>query len=166
MTVMKQVIILIGLKGSGKTYIGTLVQEKLGIKFFRVENVWLTVKSERLSDKYMKEGFNLVESEIDNLLLHSDRIIIESTGTTEYFKSFLQKLKSKYDVKLVKIETSRDICYKRLKSRDASIHIPVSDDLLEKINQEAIKVELEFDTIIENEKTSDNDILDKLQKLF
>ena len=55
---IKQIIILIGLKGSGKTYIGTLIQEKVGIKFFRVENVWLSFKSERLSNEYILEGFS------------------------------------------------------------------------------------------------------------
>ena len=91
---IKQIIILIGLKGSGKTYIGTLIQEKVGIKFFRVENVWLSLKSERLSNEYILEGFSLVEKEIDRLLLDTDRITIESTGTTDYFNRFINKLKN------------------------------------------------------------------------
>lgn len=91
---IKQIIILIGLKGSGKTYIGTLIQEKVGIKFFRVENVWLSFKSERLSNEYILEGFSLVEKEIDRLLLDTDRITIESTGTTDYFNRFINKLKN------------------------------------------------------------------------
>jgi len=91
---IKQIIILIGLKGSGKTYIGTLIQEKVGIKFFRVENVWLSFKSERLSNEYILEGFSLVEKEIDRLLLDTDRITIEFTGTTDYFNRFINKLKN------------------------------------------------------------------------
>ena len=91
---IKQIIILIGLKGSGKTYIGTLIQEKVGIKFFRVENVWLSLKSERLSNEYILEGFSLVEKEIDRLLLDTDRITIEFTGTTDYFNRFINKLKN------------------------------------------------------------------------
>ena len=163
---MKQVIILIGLKGSGKTYIGNLIQEKLGIRFFCVEDVWRTLKSEGLSDEYIRNGFSLVEKEIDNLLLGSDRVTIESTGTTEYFNSFLKRLKSKYDLKLIKIETTFNTCLRRVKSRDASIHIPVSDDFIEQINLEASKVDLKFDSVIENEKSTDNEILDKLQKII
>ncbi len=163
---MKQVIILIGLKGSGKTYIGSLIQEKFGIKFFRVENVWLALKSERLSDEYIMEGFNLVEKEIDNLLLDSDRITIESTGTTEYFNPFLKRLKNKYNLKLIKIETSFSTCLKRVKSRDASVHIPVSDDLIEQVNLEASTVDLEFDAVIENEKSTENEILNKLRNIL
>ena len=163
---MKQVIILIGLKGSGKTHIGTLAKEKLGIDFFRVENVWLDLKSKRLSDEYMEEGFKLVETKIDNLLLDTNRIIIESTGTTIYFKFFLEKLKSKYEVKLVKINTSAEKCFQRVKSRDASVHIPVSDDLLEKVNKEAQQVKLKYDTVIDNEESSDTDIINRLKEII
>lgn len=163
---MKQVIILIGLKGSGKTYVGTLIQEKLGIKFFCVEDVWRTLKSGRHTDEYIREGFSTVEKEIDNLLLDSDQVTIESTGTTEYFKSFLKRLKMKYDLKLIKIETTFNTCLKRVKSRNASIHIPVSDDFLEQINLEASKVDLKFDSVIDNEKSTDNEILDKIRKII
>jgi len=97
---IKHVIVLIGLKGSGKTYIGTLIHDKLGIKFFRVENIWLSLTTARLSDKYIIEGFGLVEKELDRLLIDTDWITIESTGTTDYFRKFLDKLKSRYDVKL------------------------------------------------------------------
>ncbi len=163
---MKQVIILIGLKGSGKTYIGSLMQKQLGIRFFRVEDIWLSLKSERFSKEYISEGMNLVEYEIDTFLTKNDRIIIESTGIIDYFKSFLDKLKSKYDIKLVKIRTSPETCIKRVKSRDLSIHIPVSDDILDRINQEALKVEMKYDLIIDNEKTSDTDILDGIKKII
>lgn len=163
---IKQIIILIGLKGSGKTYIGTLLQENLGIKFFRVENVWLSLKSERLSNEYILEGFDLVEKEIDRLLSDTDRIIIESTGTTDYFSHFINKLKSKYELKPVKIQASPGLCLKRIKSRDSVNHIPVSDDMVNKINQDALNVDLQYDLIIDNEKSSDREIIENIRKIL
>jgi len=162
----KQVIILIGLKGSGKTYIGSLLNEKLGIKFFRVENIWLSLKSERLTNEYILEGFAMVEQEIDKLLLSTDRIVIESTGTTDYFSTFLDRLKTKYDLKLVKINTSQELCLKRIKSRDLSTHVPFSDDIVKQINQDAFKINLKYDITINNEKSSDIEILEKIQKIL
>ncbi len=42
---MNQVLyILIGLKGSGKTYIGNLVDWHSRIKFLRVEPIWLNLQ--------------------------------------------------------------------------------------------------------------------------
>jgi len=162
----KQIIILIGLKGSGKTYVGSLLQEKLNIKFFRVENVWLSLKSERLTNEYILEGFGLVEREIDKLLLNKNRIIIESTGTTDYFSTFINKLETKYDLKIVKIQTSPELCLQRIKSRDSSNHVPISDDIVKKINQDALKINLKYDLIIDNEKSTDNKILEDIQKVL
>jgi len=162
----KQIIILIGLKGSGKTYVGSLLQEKLDIKFFRVENVWLSLKSDRLTNEYILEGFGLVEQEIDKLLLNTDRIIIESTGTTHYFSTFINRLKTKYDLILVNIQTSQELCLQRVKSRDSSIHVPISDDIVKQINQDALKVNLKYDIIIDNEKSSDDKILEDIQKVL
>lgn len=162
----KQIFILIGLKGSGKTYVGSLLQEKLDIKFFRVENIWLSLKSERLTNEYILEGFGLVEQEIDNLLQKTDRIIIESTGTTHYFNIFINRLKTKYDLVFVKIHTSPELCLKRVKSRDSSIHVPISDEVVEQINQDALKVNLKYDLIIDNEKSSDDKILEDIKKVL
>jgi shikimate kinase len=162
----KHIIVLIGLKGSGKTYIGTLIQEKLGIKFFRVENIWLSLPTERFSNEYIIEGFSLVEKELDRFLIDTDWIIIESTGATDYFNIFLDKIKSKYDVKLVKINTDPELCFKRVKSRDSSIHIPVSDDIVDKINRDALKVDLHYDLLINNDKSKDNEIIEKIQTII
>ena len=163
---MKQLIILVGLKGSGKSYIGTLLQEKLGIKFLRVEDLWLKIRHKRYSDEYYANGFDSVELEIDCEFKDFDRIVIESTGTTKYFKPFLKRLGDKYKLKLVKIETTPKTCRKRIKSRDSSIHIPVSDDIIEQVNEEALKVALEFDTVINNESSSDDEILLNFNKLL
>ena len=162
---MKQLIILIGLKGSGKTYIGSLIQERLGINFVRVEDIWLTIKRKRFSEEYYSEGFRLVEKEIENQFKSSDLLTIESTGTSKYFKPFLRELRNKYNLKLIKIDTFPDTCLRRIKSRDSSIHIPVSDDIIEQVNREALEVDLEFDTVIENENSSDDEILLKINEI-
>jgi len=162
---IKHVIVLIGLKGSGKTYIGTLIQDKLGIKFFRVEDIWLSLTTARLSDEYIIEGFGIVEKELDRLLIDSDWITIESTGTTDYFSKFLNKLKSRYDVKLVKIQTNPELCLKRVKSRDSSLHVPVSDDIVDKINRDALKVDLNYDLIVNNENSTDKEIIESIQEI-
>jgi len=163
---MKQVIILLGLKGSGKTYIGTLIQKEFGIKFLRVEDIWMNLKQNRFTDEYETEGFRSVEHEIDKQLIDSDQITIESIGTTESFQSFLNSLHSKYKLKLIKIEASPDTCLERIKSRNASLHVPVSDYTIEKINQEALGVDLEFDLVIDNESSYENEILQKLREIL
>ena len=161
---MKQLIILVGPKGSGKTYIGTLVHEKLGIPFLRVEDIWLSVKSERFSEEYYTDGFRRVEEEIDRQLNNTGLLLIESTGASEYFAPFLSAVRQKYSLKLIRIDASPDTCRRRIKTRDTSVHIPVSDNRIEQINKEASEVHLDFDAVIENENTPDEEILEWIRK--
>jgi len=112
------IFILIGPKGSGKTYIGSLLQRQLGIPFFRVETVWLRVKEERYSDRYVKKGFSLVEREIDRKCKETDQLITESTAAHDEFYNFLARLKNKYQVKLICITAPPNLCLERIKARD------------------------------------------------
>ncbi|MBE9512019.1 MAG: shikimate kinase [Bacteroidetes bacterium] len=156
----KIIFILIGPKGSGKTHIGSLIKRQLGIKFFRVEDVWLKLVKEQFSDAYIQKGFSLVEQELDEKLKKTDRIIIESTAAHEEFHNFLARLRKKYNIKLVKISAPLDLCLNRTISRDQTIHIPVSDNRVEEINRKAFSVDLPFDLVIENDKRTDKEIVE------
>jgi predicted kinase len=136
------------------------------VNFLRVEDIWLSIEQKRFSEEYYTEGFRLVEQEIENQFKNSDIVTIESTGTSKYFKPYLRELGNKYDLKLIKINTSPDLCLRRIKSRDSSIHIPVSDDIIDQVNREALEVDLDFDSIIDNESTSDDEILIRINKVI
>jgi len=155
----KTIFILIGPKGSGKTYIGSLLQRKLGIPFFRVENIWLRLEEERFSDTYVRKGVSLVEREIDRKCKETDRLITESTAAHEEFYNFLTRLNNKYQVKLIRITAPPDLCLERIKARDSSIHIPVSDDRVEEINRKALSADFPFDLVIDNENGTDEEMV-------
>ena len=117
----KAIFILIGPKGSGKTYIGGCIEKLTGIKFLRVEPLWLQLAEG-------EDGWSRVEREIDTLFLQHDKMIIESLGAGEGFNRMYTSLKGKYEVKLIKVETDLEECLRRVKSRDKADHIPVSDE--------------------------------------
>jgi shikimate kinase len=85
---MKTLFILMGLKGSGKTFIGKLIENKFNIAFLRVENIFKNIKTDRhFSDEnYIKEGFTLLEKEIRTRFEKADALIMESTGLTDEFR--------------------------------------------------------------------------------
>jgi hypothetical protein len=58
----KTLYMLIGPKGSGKTYIGSRIEQLTGLKFLRVEPLWLGLAEG-------EDGWDRVECEIDALFL-------------------------------------------------------------------------------------------------
>ena len=164
---MKKVNILIGLKGSGKTYIGQLLQDKLNIPFLRVEDICLKIKAGReINDEnYISEVFEQIESEVRKLLLTKDQLTIESTGSVPQFDKMLHNLKKDFIVKLIKIDTDPSLCFKRVTLRGRTNHIPVSDEQVIEINKMADQRKFDFDLVIENNSKTDKELLEELNEL-
>ena len=158
---MKTVLILIGPKGSGKSYIGRLIENDLGIKFLSIEPIFHKIlgNSNKLDKKVEKEGYDKVEKEIDSIFSNDDTVTIESTGSFEYFFKLLKNLKSKYSVKFIQIYTSLELCAERLRHKDPSIHVPFSARQIKEINEKSSNLKLEYDLIIDNSKLSDTEIV-------
>ena len=165
---MKNLYILIGLKGSGKTYIGKLIENEFNIPFVRVENIFKNIKRDRhFSDEnYIKEGFTQLEKEIRTRFQEADALIMKSTGLTDEFKQMLESLRKDFTVKLIKIATDPELCLKRVRERDCKEHINVSDSDAEKINELAMRVEFEYDLIIDNNSKTEEEIIKELRHLF
>lgn len=76
----KHIYLLIGPKGSGKSYIGTLFEKYFDIKFFRVENWVLEIKKDWdvMDEEYTKIVFQTIESKIRQALNKTDHLVFES----------------------------------------------------------------------------------------
>jgi shikimate kinase len=164
---MKKVNILVGLKGSGKTYIGKLLQDKLNIPFLRVEDICLRINAGReINNKaYISEAFEQIEAEIRKKLASSNQITIESTASASQFDNMVLSLRKDFIVKLVKIDTDPNLCLQRVKTRDLKNHIPVSDEQIIEINKVSAMRTFDFDLIIENNNKTDKELIEELNKL-
>ena len=62
----KLIILLIGQKGSGKSFIGSLLESEFGIKFIRVEDRVKEVKRNRNidDDTYLYDAFKTIENDV------------------------------------------------------------------------------------------------------
>jgi shikimate kinase len=151
--VSKILHILIGPKGSGKTHIGGRIEHLTGIKFLRVEPLWLQLAEG-------EDGWDRVEHEIDKLFCQQDKVLIESLGAGEGFNRMYASLKEKYEVKFIKVETDLDECLRRVKNRDSVDHIPVSDEKVREYNRIAVSVNHPWNAIIDNNgPATDEEIL-------
>lgn len=155
----KTLFMLVGPKGSGKTHIGTLVNQHTDIFFLRVEPIWLSLQPG-------ENGWEKVEAEIDTLFQKHDKVLIESLGIGEDFVKFHASLASKYPIKLIRIHADLGTCFTRVKTRNNAEHIPVSDDRVTEFNQLASAVTFDWDIEINNdEPAADEEIIKAIQSI-
>ncbi len=143
---------MIGAKGSGKTYIGNLLENKLGITFLRVEQRLIEHIQATGADTDLlpSDGYNLELDWLGEILGTKDEVISEATGSSKYLQWFISQLDAKYTLKLVRIYCPLEICLDRLKDRTSTNHFDVSSDRVRIINAASDKVNLEWSLEIDN----------------
>jgi 2-phosphoglycerate kinase len=147
----KTLLILVGPKGSGKTHIGAVVERMLGIRFLRVEPIFL-------GHETFLGAVSDVQRQIDPALAAGDSVIIESTGAAP---DYVRSLQHRYErVRLVQMRASAETCFRRFNQRDTSQHIPVSDARFHEINEQAARAAFEWNCVLDNETgLTDEDIV-------
>ena len=143
---------LIGPKGSGKTHIGTLVQQHTDIVFIRVEPIWLALSPG-------EDGWRKVEDAIDEAFRTHDHVMIESLGAGEEFQRFYRALAAKYPIKLIRVYADPDTCLERVRTRSSVDHIPVSDDRVAEYNRIAATVTYDWALEIDNNQAAADDAI-------
>ena len=80
----KNLIILVGPKGSGKTYIGNLAEAVYRIKYINAEKLLLTYldKNPSITLPLPRHGFNIEINEISLLFRDRSCLIYDMTGTS------------------------------------------------------------------------------------
>lgn len=148
----KNIYVLFGPKGSGKSYIGIVIEKYFDVKFLKVEKLIIDYCHKHKIDDYMlkKHGFPLEEQALDDILLKENSVCFEATGSSIYLNEHLERLRSKYKLYSIKIHCPLEICYDRIAQRDQTEQIPVSDDRVRAINEKASRVVLDWDLEIDN----------------
>ena len=148
----KILYMLIGPKGSGKTHIGMLVNRSTGIRFVRVETLWLSLQPGEV-------GWKKVEAAIDELFQEHDRVMIESLGIGEGFRTFHASLSKKYVLRMIRVHAALDTCLERVRQRNRLEHIPVSDEKVMEYNQAAAEASYDWVLEIDNNQPLSNEEL-------
>ena len=155
----KMLYVLIGPKGSGKTYIGTLVSRHTDIAFLRVEPIWLGLQPG-------ENAWAKIIAAIGALFQAHDKVMIESLGIGEEFRQFYSALAASYPIQMIHVVADPDTCLKRVKTRSKTDHIPVSDDQVTAYNQMAATVSYPWALEIDNNlPASDAEILAAIRSL-
>lgn len=146
-------LLLVGLKGAGKTFVGTVLERSLSIKFLQVEPLFFDFMQKHPQChgiELEKRGFQYVVDALDAIAPHHPIISMESTGAAHTFPNLLAALRQTYHVSLIQVQAPIEVCIERVLKRDASNHIPVSDERLHAINERALHISLPWDLVLDN----------------
>ena len=148
----KTVFLLVGAKGSGKTYIGCLLEKALGICFIRVEQRLMEFLESRPSHSrdLANDGYDLELEWIDEALSEHHEVICEATGSSRFLSQYLNDIRKKYDLKLIRVVCPLDICFARVKRRSKKHQFTVTDEKVQEINAASHNVKLSWDLEIDN----------------
>lgn len=149
---MKRIYLLIGPKGSGKTFVGQLLEQQFAIPFLPVETIALQVKGNRSFDNsdYIEAVFQAIEEAVRQQMNTTDELIFESTGLTGAFEVMLKRLRTDFEVVLIKVEADPETCLSRIRARNQSLHVPVPEEHIRRMNLEVVKKRRHFDAVINN----------------
>jgi hypothetical protein len=163
----RTILLLVGPKGAGKTYLGTRLERKAGIPFVRVEPIWLEIaRTEQLKgEAYDNAGQARVLSAVEDALRGSPRVALESTGTAPWFPSFLESLGLLGRVAAIRIRAPAAVCLSRVRCRPGQDHIPLSDDRVQEINAIADSIQLPWALILDNNTQGDADTFVELIRM-
>ena len=149
---MKRIIVLVGPKGAGKSTIGQLIENRLGVPFVRVEPIYLQVRL-RLGPEHPdleRQGFQTILGHLTQALVRNQTICFETTGASAHTSWLLAELGRLAEVLPVQVQADPSQCLDRIHRRDASVHIPISDDEIERINAVAGLVTMPWAAVIDN----------------
>jgi 2-phosphoglycerate kinase len=146
-------LILVGPKGSGKSHIGAVVERCLGVRFLRVEPIFLAHED--------RPGAVVgIQRQLDLSLAQGRTVVIESTGAAP---DYIRSLQNRYQrVRLLQVRASAQTCFRRFKDRDTSVHVPVSDDRFHEINDRAARADFDWDCVLNNEAGLPDDDIARL----
>lgn len=144
--VRPRLLILVGVRGSGKTTLGASLAETFPLFFFQVEPVLQENlrKSNGLSKSELSaRGYQRILAQLIELSKLHSLIAIESTGTE--LSNELAKYKRFFNVMLVRVRAPLEVCLARANIRDKA-----GGEELDKSNQISQNLNVEWSLTFEN----------------
>lgn len=150
-----RLLVLVGPKGCGKSTIGRMIEARFDAHFLDVERIALRVlrcMGGIIDETYARRAFEEIARTIRTIERDYPTILMETTGASEETAWFLDKLRSRYDVRLIRIRSGAETCTRRIKSRNQTRQIAVSEDLIREMHARSEALQLPWDADLDNDR--------------
>lgn len=155
-------ILLIGPKGSGKSHIGRVLEQRLGVHFFHVEPHWVSYHRECAAAKrepVIAEGIARIHPLIREALTRNAHVCVETTGASDEILGDLLSMATVAPILKVRIRAPLDLCLRRIRARDASQQIPMDDERVRVVHALSESCTIRPDLLLENHALTDDEIV-------
>lgn len=162
-----EIIVLIGPKGAGKSYIGRLIERIYGYFFLHTELIFLEVKKRNLPfENYVATGYQLVQEAVEALVQQKHCVVFETIGVADACLALLAYLKKKYTVVFIQVHVSSHVALERVFSRDQTHQIQLERAIVAHMNEQSLQMKLDYDLILENERATDAQLIQQLETIW
>lgn len=142
----KHIYIFIGPKGSGKSFLGELIEKEFKIKSLNTESIFKGIQTEGITTaENIIQAYDIIEKQIDEYLVLRDEITFETTGVADEFWLLLKRLEKKYRTYLISVYAPENVCIERIKKRNAGIHITIDEASIRQIHLLCCSLEYKAD---------------------
>ena len=171
-----RILILVGPKGCGKTTIGQWIADHWSndCSFLEVEVIAKRVLEARggVMDKgYPKACFDAIRDAIEAQVDACDKkfLVFETTGAAPETQAFLDDLRERHVLLLVRIRASALTCTDRIQNRDSTRQVPVSRELVERMHAATEALDWSWDLELENDdekRLSREEVVKEVQNIL
>jgi shikimate kinase len=150
----KQLLVLVGPKGSGKTTLGRMLEQRLSARFVHVERVAQRVLAECggvADERYARRAQRAVLDELAVQAADSELLVIESSGASGETRSFFATLRERYELLFVRVHAQRATCDARLAEREQASQVHVPPELIARMYELSNHVSLPWDLELDND---------------
>lgn len=164
---MSVVYVLIGPKGSGKSYLGRLLEKECGIKFLSIEDIFIKLQGKGISTPDVQErGYKTVEKRVSEILARENAVSFEITVLTPSSKNLLSQLGLRSHVEMIQVYAPLELCLERIKTRETVSHIEISEEKIIAINQLSENQQVNSKLRIDTSEMKDEEILEKFRAIY
>ena len=164
----KKNLILIGMMGSGKSTIGSLVSKKLNIKFIDIDNVLENDSNMKIAEIFEKKGENFfrnLEEKVTLKLLNSNNNVI-SLGGGGFINEKIRKEVLKNNFSFWLNCTTKTLLNRIKNNKKRPIAFNLSNDELTELIAERAKIYSKAQFKINCYKLTKTEIVNKILKIY
>ncbi len=149
-----RLLVLVGPKGAGKTSIGRGLGEHPGVRFVDVERVAKRVLDQTggvIDEHYAARAFEAIYQELCAREGDAATLVMETTGASDSANALLSKLRSRFDVVLVRILAEAALCDERMATRDQSAQIQVDSAMVRAMFERTVALDWPWALTVDND---------------